>query len=127
MVKGIVEILYFVPDRRAAAEWYAQFFGVEISLLDYPDAYFFRIGGQDIWFHLADEKVPAGAAGQVAYWQVDDFGAALAKAQTLGAELYRGPLKRLDGQFMCQVKDPFGNLLGLVGSEIKSSEDIVSR
>ncbi|HET7090661.1 MAG TPA: VOC family protein [Anaerolineae bacterium] len=59
--------------------------------------------------------MPAGAAGQVAYWHVEDFDAALERAENLGAVLYRGPLRRLDGQYMCQVKDPFGNLIGLIG------------
>jgi len=60
--------------------------------------------------------MPAGAAGQVAYWQVEYFDDALERAKHQGAELYRGPLKREeDGQYMCQVKDPFGNLIGLVG------------
>jgi uncharacterized protein len=115
MFNGLSEILYFVPDRRAAAEWYEKVFGVELTQLEEPDWFFIRIGGQEVWFHQADQKVPIGIAGQVAYWQVDDFDAALAHAQAHGGELYRGPLDRLDGTFMCQVKDPFGNAFGMIG------------
>jgi predicted enzyme related to lactoylglutathione lyase len=58
-------------------------------------------------------------AGQVAYWQVDAFDAALARVETLGTELCRGPLHRPeDGLFMGQVRDPFGNLIGLVGPRL---------
>jgi predicted enzyme related to lactoylglutathione lyase len=79
------------------------------------------VGLQEIWFHQADNKMPAGAAGQVAYWQVDNFDTALEKAKHLGAELYRGPLTRTDGQYMCQVRDPFGNLLGLIGPKVEAA------
>jgi predicted enzyme related to lactoylglutathione lyase len=115
MFNEIAELLYFVPDRRAAAAWYAELFGVAITRPAALDAYVIRIGAQEIWFHDADGKTPSGVAGQVAYWRVDDFAAALARAQRLGATLYRGPLDRLDGSLMCQVKDPFGNVLGLIG------------
>ena len=33
----------------------------------------------------------------------------------LGATLYRGPIAIENELFMCQVKDPFGNLIGLRG------------
>ncbi|TOL44982.1 glyoxalase/bleomycin resistance/dioxygenase family protein, partial [Vibrio parahaemolyticus] len=35
--------------------------------------------------------------------------------QKLGARLYRGPMEIEDGLSMCQVEDPFGNLIGLRG------------
>jgi hypothetical protein len=39
-------------------------------------------------------------------------------SEEMGALLYRGPLDRRDGEFMCQMKDPFGNLFGLVGPNL---------
>ena len=118
MFRGIIELMYFVPDRQAAASWYAELFETAITHLNTPGAFFIRVGAHDIWFHAADSKVPAGAAGQVAYWAVDDFEAALARARRLGAELHRGPLQRLDGHVMCQVKDPFGNIIGIIGPRV---------
>jgi predicted enzyme related to lactoylglutathione lyase len=50
---------------------------------------------------------------------VDDIDRSIARAVELGGRLYRGPLKRLDGKFMCQVKDPFGNVIGMIGSRKK--------
>jgi len=35
--------------------------------------------------------------------------------EKLGASLYRGPMPIEDGLGMCQLADPFGNLLGLRG------------
>ncbi len=33
--------------------------------------------------------------------------------QSLGAKLYRGPMAIENGLVMCQLEDPFGNLIGL--------------
>ena len=121
MFIGISEIMYFVPNRLEAAHWYAKLFGTNIIFLDNPDYFFLRVGGQEVWFHVADKKTPNGAAGQVAYWQVLDFESVMLYAQELGAELYRGPLDRKDGTFMCQVKDPYGNLIGIFGPKPATS------
>ena len=112
---GVTEGMYFVPDRRAAADWYARLFDVPVSCLEDPEHFYLRVGAQEIWFLKADEKSSAGTGGQVAYWQVDDFEGTLARAQEMGAVLHRGPLDRQDGFFMCQVRDPFGCAIGLIG------------
>ncbi len=117
MFRGVTEVMYFVSDRRAAADWYSRLLNLPISCLEEPEHFFLRVGEQDIWFHQADSKSPSGTGGQVAYWQVDDFAAVLTHAQQLGAVLHRGPLDRNDGYFMCQMKDPFGNAFGLIGPE----------
>ncbi|MCY7275548.1 MAG: VOC family protein [Phormidesmis sp. CAN_BIN44] len=123
MFKYVAEIMYFVSDRRAAAEWYSNLFGIEITYLENPDHYFIQVGEQEVWFHQADSKVPSGAAGHVAYWQVTDFDRVLERATQLGAKLYRGPLDRQDGTYMCQVKDLDGNLIGLIGSRSSMKEE----
>lgn len=111
----VAEVMYFVSDRHAAAEWYSCLFDIEITWLENLDHFFIRVGDQEVWFHQSDSKVPSGAAGHVAYWQVADFDVVLERALKLGAELYRGPLDRQDGKYMCQVMDPDGNLIGLIG------------
>jgi uncharacterized protein len=116
MFEQVSEVIYFVSDRRAAAEWYSNLFGIEITWLDNPEHFFIRVGEQEVWFHQSDIKVPSGAAGQVAYWQVTDFNAVLERAIQLGAKLYREPLDRQDGTYMCQVLDPDGNPIGIIGS-----------
>jgi predicted enzyme related to lactoylglutathione lyase len=63
----------------------------------------------------ADSQVPSGAAGSVVYWRVPDFDAALTHLRACGATLYRGPREIEDGQWMCQVRDPWGNCIGLRG------------
>jgi uncharacterized protein len=123
MFKHISEIMYFVCDRHAAAEWYSKLFGIKITWLENPEHFFIRVGDQEVWFHQSDSKVPSGAAGHVAYWQVVDFDAVLERATQLGAKLYRGPLDRQDGSYMCQVQDPDGNLIGLIGPRRRVKEE----
>jgi len=64
---------------------------------------------------LADEKVSSGKSGTVLYWSVDHLTGSLERFYSLGAKLYRGPMDIEDGLSMCQVEDPFGNLIGLRG------------
>ncbi|MBW4623657.1 MAG: VOC family protein [Cyanosarcina radialis HA8281-LM2] len=123
MFNYVAEIVYFVKDRRAAAEWYSKLFGIEITWLDDPEHFFIRVGKQEVWFHRADSKVPSGAAGQVAYWQVLDFDGAIERAVKLGAKLYRGPLDRQDGTYMCQVIDPDGNPIGFIGPKSQANAE----
>lgn len=124
MFKGVSEVMYFVSDRRAAAVWYSSLFGIKITWLDNPEHFFIRVGNQDVWFHQSDSKVSSGAAGHVAYWQVEDFDAVLELATQLGAKLHRGPLDRQDGSYMCQVKDPDGNLIGLIGPNQREKDEL---
>jgi len=66
----------------------------------------------------SDGKVDSGASGSVVYWSVDRFDAALRGFESAGAVLYRGPLRLDDAQgvqYMCQVRDPWGNCIGLRG------------
>jgi predicted enzyme related to lactoylglutathione lyase len=114
-VPKIIELMYFVEEPPLAVAWYSRFFQVPAGIADDPEWLFLPVGAVAIWFHRADSKVAQGAAGQVAYWEVPDFDLMLDRAISQGAILYRGPLDRGDGKFMCQVKDPFGNLIGLVG------------
>jgi predicted enzyme related to lactoylglutathione lyase len=122
MFKHVAEIMYFVADRRAAAEWYSNLFGIEITYLENPEHFFIQVGEQEVWFHQSDSKVPSGAAGHVAYGRVTDFDRVLERAILLGAQLYRGPLDRQDGTYMCQVKDLDGNLIGLIGPRDSAKE-----
>ena len=130
MIHGIVEVMYFVSDREQAAAWYAKFFGTTLTYLDDDRVFFVRTGYQDIWFHQADEKVGSGSAGQVSYWKVNDFDTVIQRALEMEAQLYRGPLRRYeDHLWMCQLKDPFGNLIGIIGpseSHDDSSPETIS-
>jgi predicted enzyme related to lactoylglutathione lyase len=114
VIQALDHVFMFVPDVRRAAEWYSTVLELPAS---FPGEDFasIAVGSARLCFHLADAKVPAGRAGQVAYWRVASLNEAMDRFRSAGAVIYRGPLAIESGQGICQFADPFGNLFGLVG------------
>jgi catechol 2,3-dioxygenase-like lactoylglutathione lyase family enzyme len=115
MISALDHVLMFVPSVRAAADWYSAVLGLPATFHSESFAVI-SVGGAQLCFHLADTKVPAGHAGQVAYWRTGSLRDAMSRFEASGATLYRGPLAIENGQGICQFADPFGNLFGLVGA-----------
>jgi predicted enzyme related to lactoylglutathione lyase len=115
MIQALDHVLMFVPSVRAAAEWYASVLKQPAPFVDENFATI-SVGSAKLCFHLADAKVPAGRSGQVAYWRVAALAEASDRFMRAGASLYRGPLAIDAGQGICQLADPFGNLIGLIGA-----------
>jgi predicted enzyme related to lactoylglutathione lyase len=115
VIYALDHVLMFVPSVREAAEWYSAVLQLPASFDDENFAAI-SVGSAQLCFHLADAKVPAGRAGQVAYWRVSSLIDASAKFKLAGASLYRGPLAIDSGQGICQFADPFGNVFGLIGA-----------
>lgn len=109
-------ILVHVPDVKLGLSWYQKAFPLAIPqyLADF-DFTILDINGFSLEIIQADDKVGAGKSGTVLYWSVDSLEASLAHFESLGARLYRGPMAIENGLGMCQVTDPFGNLIGLRG------------
>ena len=111
-------VMIHVNDVTAALVWYARAFpqAVRKSLV-MPTFEFEYLDVDGVMLELvaADEKVSSGASGSVVYWKVPDFDQALAHFQATGATLYRGPAAIEDGKRMCQLRDPWGNCVGLRG------------
>lgn len=112
----ISAILIHVADPAAALAWYQRAFphAIQRHLTEFAFDYL-EIDGVQLELVQADAQVASGAAGSVVYWHCDDLAATLAHMQAVGAPLYRGPLAIEQGQAMCQVRDPWGNCIGLRG------------
>ncbi|OYR19729.1 VOC family protein [Brucella thiophenivorans] len=116
MSGAISAVLVHVSDVKAAIEWYHKAFPhAVLKHLEPYDFSYLQIGDVDLEIVPADEKVSSGAAGSVVYWHVEGFDQSLAHLIAIGGTLYRGPLDIQDGMRMCQVKDPWGNCIGLRG------------
>ncbi|MBD9494528.1 glyoxalase/bleomycin resistance/dioxygenase family protein [Ensifer sp. ENS01] len=116
MADGVAAILVHVADTQAGLVWYQRAFpDAEHRFLAAFDFSYLRIGTIDLEIVQADEKVASGAAGSVVYWAVANLDRALAHFEALGAVLYRGPMAIQEGLWMCQVRDPWGNCIGLRG------------
>jgi uncharacterized protein len=112
----IAAVMVHVSDVAAAADWYLRAFPHAVrSTTATTDVECLSIAGMQLELVLADDKVSSGPSGTVVYWQVADFEATRLHFQDLGAALYRGPMRIEDGLSMCQVRDPWGNCIGLRG------------
>jgi len=111
-----VAVLIHVPDVDAGMAWYREAFPTAVPQeTTEPGLGILDLGPFAIEIVRADAKVGAGRAGTVLYWGVDDLDAAMARLERIGATLYRGPLPVAGDVSMCQMADPFGNLIGLRG------------
>ncbi len=115
-MRGWEEVEYFVPDVRAARDWVSQLTG-RAPLVDEVNLCQFAVGDGRLTFYATDPKRPAGVAGQGVYWRLGDVDAiatAIEWVETHGGQRYHGPMTGSDGWTVCQVRDPFGNVWGLM-------------
>jgi len=110
-----------VAEPSAARAWYQAAFPEAVLVESIPGLDALRIGDIRLEFVPADKKVSSGAAGTVPYWEVADFNTALVALQVRGATLYRGPLSIEGGFAMCQVRDPWGNCIGITGPRAQAA------
>ena len=108
-------VMLVAEEPAAAREWYAELFDTEPRYLEAFDFWYLDVGGFVVEFLQADTKSQPGVNGQVCYWFVESFDTFVEKATSLGATLYRGPIEIDRGQRMAQLRDPFGNAIGIRG------------
>jgi predicted enzyme related to lactoylglutathione lyase len=111
--RGLRTAIYAVADLARAKAWYADV----LERAPYFDEEFyvgFNIGGFELGL-VPEPDVPAerDAAG-AAFWGVDDAAAAYARLLTLGGVDHE-PVQDVGGGVKIgAVRDPFGNVLGVV-------------
>ena len=109
-------LLIHVADVKGALEWYLAAFPQSRHIKNtHADIAVLTLGEFQLEIVPADSKVSSGASGTVLYWQVSSLSSEIRRLEQLGAHLYRGPLDKENNEAMCQLKDPFGNLIGLRG------------
>ena len=118
MLRGLTTVSFFAADLSAATKWYAELLGVA-PYFERPGYAEFRIGDHQHELGLIDARyapggTPAGPAGAIVYWHVDDLTAVFEKLLSMGAEEYERPTERGPGFVTASVTDPFGNVLGIM-------------
>jgi predicted enzyme related to lactoylglutathione lyase len=104
-----------VESVEVSTRWYAKVLDIPPNVLT-PTFGLITLGATRIEFAPSDEKNPKGRGGAVGYLHVKDLEATIARFEQNGAEIYRGPLPvPEEGLTICQMLDPYGNVLGLVG------------
>ena len=126
MFRGFATISFYADDLTAAAEWYAELFGVAPYYAFPPapaqPAYIeFRIGDDaDELGLISRAYAPPTAAttpgGAVMHWHVDDLEGTFARLLDLGAKEYQPITHHGSGEGFAtaSVIDPFGNVLGIM-------------
>jgi len=113
---SISAVLVHVEDVGQAAAWYARLFPSAVAAhLSDNRVRALRIGDVQLELVPADDKCGSGAAGSIVYWAVEDLAEVLGRLAGLGVTPYRGPMRIESDQGMAQVRDPWGNCIGLRG------------
>ncbi len=110
---GLRTAVYYVPDMDRAKAWYRSVLGID-PYFDQPFYVGFNVGGFELGLHPAGAEQPEGSAGAVPYWGVERMTVAWPRLLGLGATAVNAPQDVGDGIQVATVKDPFGNLLGII-------------
>ena len=111
---GLRTVVYEVADLERAKAWYRSVLGID-PYFDQPFYVGFNVGGFELGLHPADDpKRPPGLGGAAAYWGVESMAAAWPRLLALGAEPVMPAQDVGEGIQVAIVKDPFGNLLGVI-------------
>ena len=112
MIQGLRTVIYKVPDLAAAKAWYSRILGMKPYFSE-PFYVGFQVGGFELGLDPDMGSVAPGG-GVTTYWGVADAGAALAEMLARGAQAREAVQDVGGGIRIAAVKDPFGNVLGII-------------
>lgn len=110
---GLRSAIYTASDLTVAKAWYMEVLGVQ-PYFDEPFYVGFNVGGFELGVlpdeNAAAERAPAG----IAYWGVANADSTHARLLAMGAKSF-APIEDVGGGIRIgAVRDPFGNLLGII-------------
>lgn len=113
MFLGLRTVIYHVNDLDKAKAWYTQAAGVS-PYFDHACYVGFNVGGYELGLDpvASDKAVVPGSV--IAHWGVANIKESLARLLELGAEPHMDVQDVGEGVLMAVVRDPFGNLLGII-------------
>jgi predicted enzyme related to lactoylglutathione lyase len=110
---GLRTVVVQVGDLERAKAWYRSLLGLD-PYFDQPFYVGFNVGGFELGLHPADATHPPGPGGAVAYWGVPRMSDAWSRVQKMGVAAVDPPQDVGEGIQVATIKDPFGNLIGLI-------------
>lgn len=113
---GLRTTVYSVNDMEKSKQWYTKAFGISPY---FDEAYYvgFNIGGYELGLMPAQEGAHK-SDNVIAYWGVEDIDAEYQRLLELGA-IENSPIADVGGGIrLGTVKDPFGNVLGIIYNPI---------
>ena len=107
---GLRTVIYAAPDLARTKAWYAKALGIE-PYFDQPFYVGFNVGGYELGL---DPNVQVADGSTLTYWGVASIEGAVQHFLDLGASLYAQIQNVGDGIHVAALKDPFGNVVGLI-------------
>lgn len=109
---GLRTVGYFVPDLDKAKEWYTKILGFG-PYFDQPFYVGFNVGGYELGLQPEEGAMTRGD-NMYAYWGVNDVDAGYKRLLELGATEHHAPQDVGDSIKVATVKDPWGNIFGII-------------
>jgi len=110
---GLRTTIYKVNDIKKAKEWYTMAFETA-PYFDEPYYVGFNIGGYELGLQPEETFTPNKTESVISYWGVEKIQADYDRLIDLGALENEKP-RNVGGALMtATVKDPFGNVIGLI-------------
>ena len=112
MLKGIKTIVYHVSDLEEAKLWYSEMFGIR----PYFDESFyvgFNIGGCELGLDPSSSEYSNGN-NSITYWNVDHIDTAFGHFKSKNVIVHQEVHSVGDGIRLGSIRDPFGNVIGLI-------------
>lgn len=116
MFQGLRTVVYYVTDLEQAKSWYTEMLGFA-PYYDTPYYVGFNVGGYELGLHPREAAETPGTAekpGAVTYWGVPDINDSLARLLAAGATEFEPILDVGEGIQLAAVKDPSGNVVGII-------------
>ncbi len=110
---GLRTAIYQVEDINVAKQWYAHAFNTQ-PYFDEPFYVGFDIGGYELGLQPETAAPESKAESVVALWGVADIREAYRHFTDAGATSYEEPREVGGGIAVAKVRDPWGNLIGLI-------------
>ncbi|MEO5618800.1 MAG: VOC family protein [Candidatus Eisenbacteria bacterium] len=105
--------IYPVADLAAARKWYAEWLGIQ-PYFDQPFYVGFDIEGFELGLHPDSPAHHAHRGGGVPYWKTPDLDAEWKTLLAHGGTELSAPRDVGGGVRVAEVRDPFGNTIGLI-------------
>lgn len=110
---GLRTAIYRVSDIEKGKQWYSKVFGIQ-PYFDEPFYVGFNVGGYELGLQPVEGDNKPGAGGVTTYWGVDDVSSMFKVLIDTGASSHEEPTEVGGGIVVAAVKDPWGNLLGII-------------
>lgn len=112
---GLRTAIYQVPDVVKAKAWYSRITGVK-PYFDEPFYVGFNVGGFELGLVPQEGKIKENTGGVTAYWGVDDVQKTFDELIAAGASSFEDPHDVGGDIVVATVKDPWGNLFGIISN-----------